>query len=162
MSNIEKDFNSPSAPLSAAEQALKDRDIEYLKQSDGTLMVQGNIDLSGRNLAALPDLSSVMLTGSFYCDHNKLTSLKGAPLYVRGDFRCDGNRLVSLEGAPYAFRKLTSDFGEFRSWKAVPEQLRPAPEPDIQMDLQNEAAEETGIKIHKPLRLKMRPSSGAN
>ena len=38
--------------------------------------------------------------GSFYCQENKLTDLKGAPQYVGGDFYCNSNQLKTLEGAP--------------------------------------------------------------
>jgi hypothetical protein len=38
--------------------------------------------------------------GSFNCNNNKLTSLKGCPKIVGGDFFCSNNLLTSLEGAP--------------------------------------------------------------
>lgn len=38
--------------------------------------------------------------GDFDCNHNNLTSLKGAPKSVDGDFDCSFNNLTSLEGAP--------------------------------------------------------------
>ena len=36
----------------------------------------------------------------FYCSHNNLTSLEGAPASVDGYFWCSNNQLTSLEGAP--------------------------------------------------------------
>jgi len=62
--------------------------------------------------------------GGFWCNDNELTSLAGAPQSVGGDFSCYSNQLTSLEGAPKAFKKLTSDLGEFLSWDEVPEALR--------------------------------------
>jgi hypothetical protein len=31
--------------------------------------------------------------GSFYCNHNQLTSLEGCPTYVGGDFWCNNNKV---------------------------------------------------------------------
>jgi hypothetical protein len=48
----------------------------------------------------LPDLTEMIITGNFYCNHNKLTSLQGAPREVVKNFACHNNKLTSLEGAP--------------------------------------------------------------
>ena len=40
------------------------------------------------------------VSGFFYCDNNKLTSLQGAPSSVGDSFSCTNNKLTSLEGAP--------------------------------------------------------------
>ena len=45
--------------------------------------------------------------GNFYCCHNELTSLEGAPNDVGGLFNCDNNNLTTLEGAP---KKVGGDF----------------------------------------------------
>jgi hypothetical protein len=39
--------------------------------------------------------------GDFFCSHNRLTSLRGAPTNVSDDFYCTHNFLTSLEGAPH-------------------------------------------------------------
>ena len=52
---------------------------------------------TGRSVA---DLKFRYRGGSFYCDGNELTSLKGAPSRVGGSFDCASNKLTSLEGAP--------------------------------------------------------------
>jgi hypothetical protein len=70
-------------------------------------VIKGNLDLSYKDLTALPDLSNVVVAGSFYCFKNQLTSLKGAPKKVGGDFFCCSNQLTSLEGAP---QKVDGDF----------------------------------------------------
>lgn len=103
-----------------AERALGKLGIRYERQEDGTIFVPGDIDLSGKGLEALPDLSSVVVrgifncndnnlttlagapreTGVFYCDNNKLTTLEGGPAIVAAAYSCKGNDLVSLKGAP--------------------------------------------------------------
>jgi hypothetical protein len=90
----------PQPAGSPSEQALRDLGIAYRREPNGTLVVPGNIDLDSRQLTVLPDLSSVLVEGSFYCHNNQLTSLDGAPRIVRGSFLCDGNQLTSLAGAP--------------------------------------------------------------
>lgn len=52
---------------------------------------------------ALPDFKGVnfgVVTGNFYCSHNTIKSLRGAPRKIGGDFRCCYNRLTDLKGAP--------------------------------------------------------------
>jgi hypothetical protein len=53
--------------------------------------------LTGKSVA---DLGIDYEGGDFYCSHNKLTSLDGAPSHVGGDFNCYNNELTSLAGAP--------------------------------------------------------------
>lgn len=114
-------IKSITASLSEAEQALQVWGIKYEKKPDGSLFVPGDLDISGRNLIRLPDLTKVTVAGSFccsdnhlaslehapvtvgrnfYCNHNRLTSLEHAPVTVGGDFSCSSNQLTSLEHAP--------------------------------------------------------------
>jgi len=79
---------------------LKDWGIKYKKQSDGSLLVPGDLDISCKGLTKLPDLSAVLVGGNFSCHDNQLTSLKGAPHSVGDDFSCSHNQLTSLEHAP--------------------------------------------------------------
>jgi hypothetical protein len=67
--------------------------------NDGSIDVDGNVDLSGRGLTKLP-LKFRNVSGGFYCHNNKLTSLEGCPSSVGGDFWCYNNELTSLEGSP--------------------------------------------------------------
>ena len=92
-------FNK-SAQGGEAERFLKKAGIRFAAQPDGTLLVQGNVDISGKALLQLPDLSRVQVRGDFCCEGNYLTSLKGCPAIVGGSFDCSDNRLDSLEGAP--------------------------------------------------------------
>ena len=63
--------------------------------------IKGNLDLSNMKLTVLPEiLKNVTVDGNFWCEHNKLTSLKNAPKSVVGSFGCGHNKLTSLEGAP--------------------------------------------------------------
>ncbi|TAL36879.1 MAG: hypothetical protein EPN97_06090 [Alphaproteobacteria bacterium] len=148
---MKNSFEQASTPqLSEAEQTLIDEEVPYERQPDGTLLARGNLlHLASQGLIRLPDLSCVVLHGTFTCAYNKLTSLegapkavlgffscynnqltslKGAPQTVGGNFACQDNQLTNLEGAPKAFRKLYSDLGRFESWDAVPENLRISPE----------------------------------
>lgn len=86
--------------ISEAEQALLDWGIDYWKGMDGVIVVDGNIDLGGKGLMKLPDLSKIIVNGSFWCNNNQLTSLEGAPAFVGKHFSCDLNKLASLKGAP--------------------------------------------------------------
>ena len=82
-------------------------------------VIEGNLDISGKGLTELPDLSDVVVKGNFLCYGNQLTSLKGAPKEVCGYFYCVHNQLTSLEGAPQTvgryfdcrYNQLTSLFG---------------------------------------------------
>jgi len=101
--------------------------------------------------------------GGFHCYNNQLTSLDGAPHTVGGSFYCHSNELKSLEGTPKQFKILLSDFGEFASWDAVPEQLRLSPATRARLEEEREIAFAEGatvlnapIKVTSPLRLKLR------
>lgn len=96
----------------------------YSINPDGSIDVDGNVDLFSRNLAILPlkfgrvmgdfnvqnNLLStlygapVAVGGNFNCYHNRLTSLIGSPKWVGADFFCYKNQLVSLEGSPKVVR----------------------------------------------------------
>jgi hypothetical protein len=98
---MEKQFNTAAASGPCeAERALAQWGIQFQKKDDGTIVVPGDLYLTAKGLTELPDLSEVIVEGGFYCDSNKLTSLRGAPRSVGGNFWCRFNQLVSLEGAP--------------------------------------------------------------
>jgi hypothetical protein len=99
----------------------------YTINPDGTIDVNGNVNIGNSNLNNIPlkfnkvngyfDCSENNLTtlegspnevgGSFNCNENILVNLKGAPKYVSGEFDCNDNLLVSLEGCP---DKIGGDF----------------------------------------------------
>jgi hypothetical protein len=71
----------------------------YTINPDGSYDVEGDVDLSDRDLTELP-IKFNKVSGYFYCYNNKLTSLKGCPKIVGGDFNCYNNQLTSLIGSP--------------------------------------------------------------
>jgi len=80
--------------------------IENYTVVDGLVNVDGDVDLSDKSLTKIP-IKFGSVSGGFYCNSNKLTSLEGAPQSVGSDFDCNSNKLTSLEGAP---QSVGSDF----------------------------------------------------
>ena len=92
----------------------------YTINDDGSIDVDGDVNLSGRKLTKLPlkfrnlsgdfdcyDNQLTTLSGSpksvggyFYCTYNQLTTLEGSPKSVKGSFYCNNNQLTTLEGSP--------------------------------------------------------------
>jgi hypothetical protein len=92
MLNYKKEMN--------IENICQEYDIQnYTINSNGTVDVDGIVDLSRRNLSKLP-LKFGRVTGNFWCHNNKLTTLEGSPVEVGGSFWCYNNNLTSLEGCP--------------------------------------------------------------
>lgn len=113
-------FNRKSAiPLTEAEQALKAWGIKYQTKPDGSILVPGDLDISCKNLSALPDLTAVTVGDDFSCSKNQLTSLKGAPRAVGGIFDCSDNQLTSLEGSPGSFRIFNCSHNRLTSLQGV-------------------------------------------
>jgi hypothetical protein len=98
--DLSNTFGISAQQENPAEKTLRELGCAFEKRADGALVVAGDIDLAGRNLRQLPDLTSVIVNGNFFCNNNQLSSLKGAPTSVGGSFICDDNRLTSLEHAP--------------------------------------------------------------
>ena len=71
----------------------------YTVNNDGSIDVNGDVDLSRFELTELP-LRFNKVTGNFHCGYNNLTSLKGSPRWVGGYFICSRNELTSLEFSP--------------------------------------------------------------
>jgi hypothetical protein len=71
----------------------------YTINEDGTIDVDGDVNLSRRDIDKLP-LKFGKVTGSFYCSNVNLLSLEGSPNRVGGSFYCNDNQLTSLEGCP--------------------------------------------------------------
>ena len=71
----------------------------YTINGDGSIDVNGDVDLYNCNLTELP-LVFNKVSGWFDCGKNRLTSLKGSPKWVGGSFACSNNRLTSLEFCP--------------------------------------------------------------
>ena len=79
----------------------------YTINQDGSIDVDGNVNLSSKKLTKLP-LKFRNVSGNFWCYYNRrsggdtgtLTSLEGSPQSVGGNFDCFNNKLTSLEGSP--------------------------------------------------------------
>lgn len=71
----------------------------YTINSDGSIDVDGNLNIFNRNLTTIP-IKFNKVSGSFDCSWNNLISLENSPIEVGGDFICDFNRLKSLVGSP--------------------------------------------------------------
>lgn len=63
----------------------------YTINDDGTVDVDGNVSLNDKSLTSIP-VQFGQVTGSFYCSHNRLTSLEGAPKEIGGSFTCRNNK----------------------------------------------------------------------
>lgn len=87
-----------------AARALEGLGVQYRRQADGSILVPGSIDISKKSLTELPDLTGVVVMGSFNCNDNNLTSLKGAPA-MADSFSCSANLLSSLEYAPLVVKE---------------------------------------------------------
>ena len=74
-------------------------DGTYTINEDGSIDVEGNVDLSYNELTKIPFKFGIV-SGNFNCSDNQLTSLLGAPKTVGGGFYCSNNQLTSLLGAP--------------------------------------------------------------
>ena len=71
----------------------------YTINPDGSIDVDGNVDLSYMKLVKIP-LKFNKITGVFVCCGNQLTSLEGCPKEVGGGFNCSDNRITDLQGIP--------------------------------------------------------------
>ena len=71
----------------------------YTINPDGSIDVDGDVDLTEWNLTKLP-LKFNKVSGSFLCYDNYLTSLDGCPKEVVGNFNCARNNLTNLIGGP--------------------------------------------------------------
>jgi hypothetical protein len=78
----------------------KENDVKNYKiNEDLTLDVNGNVNLSDKNLSVLP-FKFRDVRGCFDCSHNNLFSLINAPRSVGGDFICSFNKLKDIIFAP--------------------------------------------------------------
>lgn len=72
---------------------------KYSINPDGSVDVDGNVDLSSRNLSILP-VKFRRVVGNFNIQNNYLKSLENAPLSVGGKFNCFNNLLINFIGGP--------------------------------------------------------------
>ena len=75
----------------------------YTINEDDSIDVDGNVNISNRDLIELP-IKFKYVHGDFLCSFNRFSSLLGFPEYVGGDFDCMSNELTTLEGCPSEIR----------------------------------------------------------
>jgi len=71
----------------------------YTFNDDGSIDVDDDVNLYNKVLTKIPIVFR-NVSGYFFCDNNKLTSLEGCPKTVGGTFACSFNKLTSLLGSP--------------------------------------------------------------
>ena len=92
----------------------------YTINSDGSIDVDGNVNLWDKRLTELP-LTFNKVNGYFECGGNNLTTLEGSPKWVGGDFSCVGNNLTSLDFSPeYVGGEFYCDNNQLTSLKGSP------------------------------------------
>ena len=96
----------------------------YNIPKDKKLICKGTLDLRNMDLTELPDLSNVIVEGSFDCSDNQLTSLEGCPKEVKKDFFCSHNQLTSLEGAPQKVHDFYCSDNQLTSLEGCPKEVR--------------------------------------
>jgi hypothetical protein len=84
------------------------RTLEYLElwgiknftiNKDGSVDVNGDVDISHRNLIQIP-IEFNVVHGNFNCSRNNLNTLKGCPKYIHGGFNCSNNLLWDFKYFP--------------------------------------------------------------
>ena len=93
----------------------------YTINDDGTVDVDGNVDLFNKGLTELP-FKFGKVSGNFNCDQNQLTSLEGSPNWVGKYFSCAHNLLTTLEGGPkVVIKNYYCECNEIFNFKGFPE-----------------------------------------
>ena len=68
----------------------------YTINEDMSVDVDGNVSLSKLDIFEFP-VKFRNVSGYFWCNDNKLTTLIGCPVSVGGDFKCIRNELTNLD-----------------------------------------------------------------
>ncbi len=93
-------FKSKTKDQNSIEYKCKKYGIEnYTINEDGSIDVDGDVDLSHKKLTKLP-LKFGRVAGYFDCYNNQLTTLEGSPYWVGKEFDCGCNQLKTIEGGP--------------------------------------------------------------
>lgn len=83
-----------------SEAELRSLGVKFSRRSDGMLEVADTIDLTGKKLDKLPDLSNVILLNDFFAGANNLKDIVGSPPFIGGAASLNGNVIKSLTGGP--------------------------------------------------------------
>lgn len=74
---------------------------EFIINDDGTIDVEGNVNLYKIGLKQLPEyIQFNTVSGIFWINQNQLITLKGCPYHVGQHFFCCNNMLTTLEFSP--------------------------------------------------------------
>jgi len=122
-------------------------------------------DFSCFGLPALESLHGApRKTGlNFICSGSPwVASLAGGPEETGGFYKCDKMpRVTSLEGAATKFFELTSDFGSFKTWADVPEELkisdatrRRIKEEEVAAEVRGATVVQQAFRIAGPLKIR--------
>lgn len=84
---------------SIADTCLKYGISHYSINQDGSIDVDGNVNLRSSALTILP-LRFGRVMGHFNVQNNFLSTLEGSPVAVGGSFNCFGNQLANFIGSP--------------------------------------------------------------
>jgi hypothetical protein len=95
---------------------------DYVINDDLTVDVKNSVHLSWRQLDVIP-IQFGIIEGSFYCDNNELTTLKGAPKVIKLDFDCRNNYLTDLKGGPEITRDYNCPQNKLLSLKGSPKKV---------------------------------------
>jgi hypothetical protein len=95
----------------------------YTINDDGTIDVNGDVNLYNKGLTELP-IRFNKVTGWFFCRNNKLTTLKDCPRWVGSNFSCVNNKLTSLEFGPeYVGNDFVCNFNDLTDLVGSPKQV---------------------------------------
>ena len=94
----------------------------YTINDDGSIDVNGNVDLRNKQLTKLP-LKFGFVSGNFNCSHNQLTTLEGCPRQVGGYFDCSCNKVHKIYSlfTDYKSFLLSLDYNYFKGGNEINE-----------------------------------------
>lgn len=69
---------------------------KYTINEDFSVNVQQTVNLNNQHLSVIP-IQFNEIIGSFYCNHNNLSTVQGFPKKVEGEFECTYNKISSFE-----------------------------------------------------------------
>mgnify|MGYP000915164188 CR=1 FL=1 len=94
----------------------------YTINSDGSIDVDGSVDLRNRGLTKLP-LKFNHVSGHFYCSENELTTLEFSPKSVGSNFNCIWNNLESLEFSPKSVNNFYCSWNKLTTLDFAPQSV---------------------------------------
>ena len=96
---FKESISFPTSEDQVVKLCKKYRIKNYYINPDLSIDVDGDVHLDNLPLSSLP-LRFSIVSGYFYCQYDRLTTLDGSPREVGIGFNCSHNRLTTLEGGP--------------------------------------------------------------